>query len=645
MALPPNFLEEIRARASLKQVAARKVTWDSRKSNEASGIMWARCPFHHEKTASFKVDDREGLYYCFGCQASGNVFKFVQETENVDFMEAVRMLARETGLQLPSHDPKHREKADLRSRLEKAMEMAVRHFRLQIKTSAAAPVREYLANRGLGETDLDRFEIGFAPDRWQGLWNHLREIGIEDDSILKAGLAKRPNDNREPYDTFRGRIMFPIRDAQGRCIAFGGRATDPNATAKYLNSPETELFNKSKTLYNFNVARKATGKSGSTIVAEGYMDVVALARAGFEASVAPMGTALTEYQLQMLWKVTDEPVIALDGDMAGMRAAQRAIDIAMPLLAPGKSLRFATLPDGMDPDDLIREKGPNAMRSIAENAQTMVEYLFQRETEDKDFNTPERKAALKSILHQKVGKIKDGSLKKHYIQALNNMCWKLFNPWLDGRRGNAKSAPYNTHSKTKKSYLASIDVANASNLREALVLAILLRNPEFVAEFENSLENLQCQDPAHGKLLGILLRHRETASEILMSHALEEIGQKSLDKLMKQPHLRLAPSMRNPDSLETARMDLSDNIAVLKADRDHKSVVDEAARDINEHPHESVTWRLNEAKNNRDRVLQNSNADKTAYDTGENGIKISKSEKKKFDHILRQTGVSDGSGV
>ena len=648
MSLPPNFLEEIRTRASLKQIAGRKVTWDSRKSNEASGIMWARCPFHQEKTASFKVDDREGIYFCFGCHASGNIFKFVQETENVDFMEAVKMLARETGLQLPERDPKQSQKADLRSKLEKAMEIALRHFRLQIKTAAASPVREYLANRGLGETELDKFEIGFAPEKWQALWNHLRETGITEDSILKAGLAKRPDGNGKPYDTFRGRIMFPIRDSQGRCIAFGGRAIDPNAPAKYLNSPETELFHKSKTLYNFNIARKAVTQSNSIIVAEGYMDVIALARAGFEASVAPMGTALTEYQMQMLWKVTDEPVIALDGDTAGIRAARRVIDIAIPLLTPGKSLRFATLPDGMDPDDLLREKGPNALRSITENAQTMVEYLFQCEIEDKDFTTPERRAALESKLSQKVSKIKDGSLRNHYNKAIKDMCWKLFNPWLDGRqnrkRGNRKSAPYNAHSKTRKSYLASIDVATAFNLGEALVLAILLQTPELVSEFEDSLENLQFQDPKHMKLRDILLNHRDTDSDILMSLASAAIGEKNLVRLMKQPHLLLTPAMRNPSDVETARTTVSGAIEMLMAKMGLRSEVGDAIRDINEYADEAITWRLKEAVNNLERVLRDSNADKTAYDIGKNGMKISKSEKMEFDRLLKQIEVLDGHG-
>src|SRR6056297_1561508 len=327
MSLPPGFLDELQSRLSLSQVVGRKVMWDTRKSNQAKGDMWAPCPFHQEKTASFHVDDRNGYYYCFGCHAKGDAISFVRETENVDFIEAVKILAQEAGMPVPERDPQAQEKADRRTQLSEVMDMAARHFRMQLKTAGGAAARDYLAGRGLDEAALDRFEIGFAPDTWQGLWDTLKDNGVEDDLILGAGLAKPSQKGGKPYDTFRGRIMFPIRDARGRCIAFGGRAMDPNDNAKYLNSPETELFDKSRTLYNHGPAREAAGKGQPLIVAEGYMDVIALSEAGFEAAVAPLGTAITEGQLQMLWRIAPEPVIALDGDAAGLRAAMRLVDL------------------------------------------------------------------------------------------------------------------------------------------------------------------------------------------------------------------------------------------------------------------------------------------------------------------------------
>ncbi|HBM60240.1 MAG TPA: DNA primase, partial [Citreicella sp.] len=303
MSLPPGFLDELRNRTSLAQVVGRKVLWDNRKSNQAKGDLWAPCPFHQEKSASFHVDDRKGFYYCFGCHAKGDAISFVRETENVEFMEAVEILAREAGLTMPARDPQAAQKADRRAQLSEVMEQAVRWFRLQLRTAAATEARAYLDRRGLKADVQDRFELGFAPDGWRNLWEHLRAQGVAEDLILGAGLAKPP-DRGAPYDVFRHRIMFPIRDGRGRAIAFGGRAMDPNDNAKYLNSPETELFDKGRSLYNHAPAREAAGKGQPLIVAEGYMDVIALSEAGFAASVAPLGTAVTEHQLALLWRIT-----------------------------------------------------------------------------------------------------------------------------------------------------------------------------------------------------------------------------------------------------------------------------------------------------------------------------------------------------
>jgi DNA primase len=242
MSLPPGFLDELRTRTSLTQVVGRKVMWDQRKSNQGKGDMWAPCPFHQEKTASFHVDDRQGYYYCFGCHAKGDAISFVRETENVEFMEAVEILAREAGMPMPARDPQAQQKADRRTQLTDVMEEAVKFFRLQLQTGAALDARNYLAKRGLTPEVLERWQIGFAPDGWQNMWDHLRGKGVEEEMILAVGLAKPSNKGGKPYDTFRNRIMFPIRDSRGRAIAFGGRAMDPNDNAKYLNSPQTEIF-------------------------------------------------------------------------------------------------------------------------------------------------------------------------------------------------------------------------------------------------------------------------------------------------------------------------------------------------------------------------------------------------------------------
>jgi DNA primase len=407
MSLPPGFLDELRNRLTLSDVVGRKVLWDRRKSNAAKGDFWAPCPFHQEKTPSFHVDDRKGFYYCFGCQAKGDAITFVKDIENVSFIEAVEKLARDAGIAMPEHghDPQAAERKDRLTRLAEVMEQAAQIFGLAFRSAAGQAAREYAAQRGLTAATLKRFEIGFAPDARHHLTQIFQKKGLLDEAIA-VGLLIKPEDGGAPYDRFRGRLMFPIRDPRGRCIAFGGRALDPNAQAKYLNSPETELFQKGRILYNHGPGREAAGKAvdnagGKTsgtaaglIVAEGYMDVVALVAAGFDQAVAPLGTAVTEDQLTLMWRMADEPVIALDGDEAGQRAAERLIDLALPKLLPGKSLRFCILPEGRDPDDLIRDEGPAAMRRALEAARPLVEMLWLRETGIEPLDTPERRAAL-----------------------------------------------------------------------------------------------------------------------------------------------------------------------------------------------------------------------------------------------------------
>ena len=441
MRLPDSFLDELRSRLSLSQVVGRKVSWDLKKSNQGKGDWWAPCPFHQEKTASFHVDDRKGFYYCFGCQAKGNLFGFVQETENVSFMEAVEILATEAGMQMPARDPKAAERADRASQLREVVEQAQRWFRLQLKTNAAAGARDYLKGRGLDGRDAERFGLGFAPDASDALLTHLREAGVEDALIEGAGLMVPAEEGRAARDRFIHRIIFPIRDARDRTIAFGGRAMNPNARAKYLNSPETELFDKGANLYNLGPARAAAGKGQPLIVAEGYMDVIALVRAGFEAAVAPLGTAVTEGQLRLLWRLSPEPVVALDGDAAGQRAGLRVADLALPLIEAGQSLRFAILPEGLDPDDLIRSKGSGAMADVIGAARSMLDLLWARETGGRDFDSPERRATLDRDLRALVRRVKDASLRGHYAREVARRRAELFG-YDDAPAASAYDGPY-----------------------------------------------------------------------------------------------------------------------------------------------------------------------------------------------------------
>jgi DNA primase len=648
MSLPPNFLDELRTRISLSQVVGRKVMWDMRKSNQGKGDMWAPCPFHQEKSASFHVDDRKGYYYCFGCHAKGDALSFVRETENVGFMEAVEILAREAGMQMPARDPQAQQKADRRTQLVAVMEQAAQFFALQLRTGAAGPARDYLSRRGLKPDTLDRFGIGFAPDGWQGLWDHLTAKGVSEDLILAAGLAKPSTTGKRPYDVFRNRIMFPIRDARGRCIAFGGRAMDPNDNAKYLNSPDTELFDKGRTLYNHAPAREAAGKGKPLIVAEGYMDVIALSEAGFSAAVAPLGTAVTDAQLQLMWRIAPEPVIALDGDTAGIRAAMRVIDLALPLLEAGQSLRFAVMPQGKDPDDVIRAGGAAAMQAVLDQAVPMVDLLWRRETEGQVFDSPERRAMLDKSLRAKIKLIKDPSIRAHYGEALKEMRWDLFGTrrkssaprgprpaWTPGSpRFQPPPVP---QASTKSSLLAQAGDAVADHLREAVILATLIATPAVIEEFEGQIERMDCAAPGHAPLRDALLRvaltHADDA-QALRDALAQEVGAQVLESLFALPHVQIVPPVRQPGNTDMARMTVAEELAKLTCQRGLISEIAEAEEDMEGLADEAVTWRLSQAAEAHNRALRSQHQDRTEYDTGPNGARINRDERSALDALM-----------
>ncbi|MCG6904138.1 MAG: DNA primase [Rhodobacter sp.] len=643
MSLPPGFLDELRNRTSLAQVVGRKVMWDPRKSNQGKGDMWAPCPFHQEKTASFHVDDRKGYYYCFGCHAKGDAISFIRETENMGFMEAIELLARETGMPMPARDPQAQIKADRRTQLAEVMEQAVQYYRLQLTTAVATQAREYLAGRGLSEAAQDRCGIGFASDQRQGVFSHLTGKSVSADLVIDAGLAATPDDGGAPYDRFRGRIIFPIRDARGRAIALGGRAMDPNARAKYLNSPETELFDKGRSLYNHGPAREAAGKGKPLIVAEGYMDVIALSEAGFTATVAPLGTAITEDQLHLMWRIAPEPIIALDGDTAGLRAAMRLIDIALPLLEAGKSLRFCIMPAGQDPDDVIRAGGAAAMQKLIEAAQPLVRLLWLRETEGKVFDSPERKASLDKSLREAIRKISDPSLRAHYGDEIKRLRWDLF-----GNRPAARSpatgaryawpkAPQGATPGTKQSVLAHSGEVE-DQLREGVILAVLLTHPDLVGRFEAELEKLECSAPDHGAILTALLSCADSEAGDARDRIIAQIGRAPLEKLMDQSHIRIVPAVRNTTDTEQAVMCVAEELAKLEAKRGAAREIRDAVEDIDHLADEGLTWRLNQAALARHRALRGTNEDKTEYDIAPSGAKIKRDERSAFDALLHEIG-------
>lgn len=639
MAVSPAFLDELRARLSLEQVVGRKVMWDERKSNRAKGDLWAPCPFHHEKSASFHIVERGGYYKCFGCGASGDIFKFVQETENIGFMEAVEILAQEAGMTMPSRDPKAKEKADRRTQLHEVMEQAVRFFRMGLNTSAASDARDYLARRGLSAEALERWEIGFAPPGWQGLWDHLRGKGVAEDLILGAGLARPSTKGKAPYDTFRNRITFPIRDARGRAIAFGARAMDPGDSAKYINSPETELFDKGASLFNQGPAHEAARRGAPLLVTEGYMDVIALDGAGFHAAVAPLGTAITEAQLRMLWKIDPEPIVALDGDAAGLRAAQRLMDLALPLLEAGQSLRFVLLPDGQDPDDLIRASGRAAMQKLVDGALPMVTLLWQREIADRPVDSPERKAALDKSLRAKIAAIRDPSVRQHYGQEIKSLRAALFAPQRIGGTWRKSRAVPQALSSTRASLIAAAGDKAETQMREAIVLAACLRTPEVIPEFEWRIERMTCSDRELSVLRDRLLACADDPAT-LQGRISTEFGADALESLFALRHVAINPSVRAPGDAEKARLTLDEVLGRLEAERGLTSEIAEAEEVLTGTADEAVTWRLGQAVEARNNAMRSLQEDRAEYDTGANGARISRDERSAFRDLLDRIGYS-----
>ena len=625
MSRPPGFLDELRTRVSLSSVVGRKVTWDVRKSNQGKGDMWAPCPFHQEKSASFHVDDRKGYYYCFGCHAKGDALTFIKETENLGFMEAVEVLAREAGMPMPERDARAAQVADRRTQLIAVMDEAVKWFRLQLKTSAAAEARAYLVKRGLSEAAQDRWDIGFAPDGWHGLQLAMKQKGISDDLLVASGLCAKSDKGGEPYDRFRNRIIFPIRDGRGRAISLGGRAMDPKDNAKYLNGPETEIFDKGRNLYNHAPAREAAGKGKPLIVAEGYMDVIALCEAGFIAAVAPLGTAVTEDQLRLMWRIHDEPIIALDGDAAGIRAALRVVDLALPLLEAGKGLRFAVLPGGQDPDDLIKSQGPQAMQAVIEGAQPMVRLLWQRETEGRVFDSPERKATLDKSLRAALKRIADPSIRAHYGEDIKRLRLELFGqggarvPAFRGARFVPKGTPLPASASARQSLLAQ-GLAVEEVLREAVILASLILHPGLIHRFESALERLDLTGEDHNRLRALLLAHADENPASLDDILRVEAGA-ALDALMRRPHVQIAPPVRNRTDVDLATLCLAEEMAKLDAHRAARREIEDAVLDLTGLADEGLTWRLSQAAEARHRADHPARDD--ANDMGEDRAALS----------------------
>ncbi len=499
MTLTPQWLDELRARTTLSALIGRTV-----KITKAGREFKACCPFHNEKTPSFTINDEKGFYHCFGCSAHGDAIRWMTDQRGLSFMDAIKELAGEAGMEVPAPDPKAAKQAEERAGLHDVMAAAQDHFVKALAGIEGAGPREYLAKRGMSGETIKAFGFGFSPDSRTALKTALKEFG--DPMLVEAGLLIAVDD-KEPYDRFRGRLMIPIRDPRGRVIAFGGRILG-DGEPKYLNSPDTPLFDKGRTLYNLDKCSPASRQTGRVIVVEGYMDVIAIAQAGFGDAVAPLGTALTEQQIQMLWRMTEKPLLCFDGDAAGQKAALRAALRALPLLKPGHSLQFVTLPEGQDPDDLVKKSGPKALAALLEASEPLVERLWRSEVAAGPLATPEDRAGLKQRLGVHLASITDAEIRRHYADAFRERFDTLFAPrarapFQPGKKGPQRDwrkpqiLPPGTETKSFN--------AKTSDFLVQGVLGALLRNPALIDRHRETLSDFVPTDANHAQLLSVML--------------------------------------------------------------------------------------------------------------------------------------------
>ena len=504
MAFPPGFLDELRARLTLSDIVGRKVALKRRSGAEYAAL----CPFHNEKTPSFTVNDKKGIFHCFGCGTHGDAIGFIMKTEGLSFPESVEKLAREVGLPVPRATPAERERAERAASLQQVVEMAAAWFEKQLRLPTGRQALDYLRGRGLEERTIGDFRLGFAPDTRDGLLASLKREGVPIEKIVEAGLAVQPEGERNPYDRFRGRAMFPINDRRGRVIAFGGRVMGPGEP-KYLNSPETPLFHKGANLYCLDRAREAAARNEPVIVAEGYMDVIALHGAGFVGAVAPLGTALTEGQLGELWRLAEEPYLCFDGDNAGRRAAARAAERSLPLLRPGKSLRFLALPAGEDPDSLVRARGAEAFRRVLNLARPLSDVVWEVESEARPIDTPERRANLQKAIERRVGEIADPVVREFYRTEMRGRLARLRRQdrpaWQPGakqafRQAGNEPAPFAPGAAARR---AGIDPEGSR--QERALLGALIERPALLHILAEDVAALPIAHPELVRLRSALL--------------------------------------------------------------------------------------------------------------------------------------------
>ena len=597
MAFPQEFLDRIRAMVPIADVVGRKVRLTKR-GREHTGL----CPFHNEKTPSFTVSEDKGFYHCFGCGAHGDVISFVVEQEGLSFPEAVEKLAGEAGLEVPKSTPQERERQERRGSLYDVVEEACRWYQQQLASKDGQAARDYLAGRGIDRETCEAFRLGYAPGGRGALRQAMHARGYHDDQLIAAGLLKQPEDGGTPRDYLFDRVIFPITDRRGHVIAFGGR-TMGEAKAKYLNSPESELFHKGRVLYNLARARRAARDTGELIVAEGYLDVIALAQAGFPAAVAPLGTAITEEQIAELWRLADEPTVCLDGDSAGRRAGYRLIERALPQLKPGFSLSFALLPQGEDPDSLVSAQGAQAFRKVVDAARPLAELLWMKQVEGRPLDTPERRAGLRQALMDEVKRIAQPDVQQAYKQEMLQRFDQAFG-FRRGRggkragRGGGRWAPEARDRRLSPALGVRQPISQLQHRQEQALIATLVNHPATLLENAEELAEIALgyrdTDILRRRLLDLAVERQEIDTVEIRGHLRQVPDGTQLDAALSREVYRLWPFADPGASVQDARQGLR-HLLDLYRDRSAKDEAVEEGRRLAESMNQESLARL-EAK-------------------------------------------------
>lgn len=520
-----KFLDELRSRISIVDVVGAKVKL-TKKGREYQ----ACCPFHNEKTPSFTVNEAKGFYHCFGCGAHGDIIKFEMDANNLPFIDAVQKLANRAGMKVPQLSHESKEELDKRNSLYDIVDMAAKFFEKCLRMPEGRAALDYLYNRGFDDEIIAKFRLGYAPNN-NGLKALLASKGIEEAEMAELGLISIPEDkNRRSHDFFRDRVIIPIMDKRGRPIAFGGRIMG-DGQPKYLNSPETPVFNKRRILYNLNYARDKAFAARNIIICEGYMDVIAMDKFGIDYAVAPLGTALTEDQITEAWKVCPQPTLCFDGDNAGIRAALRSVDRALPILKAGYSTRYAFLPDKMDPDEYLKAKGREEfLKIINDETVPLAELVWRKNTQSRDLSTPEQKALIEKNIMEEVGKIADEKVRGYYIQEMKDRIYNEFGrgAWKNNKQAYDKRK--NFAGKAKQTPTQIRPKASLDELVLKFVLAAMIYYPELIAEYEEKMSMFEINNQRLHSLFDTMVDIYHDNEEIVFADLIKKIADSGFDK-------------------------------------------------------------------------------------------------------------------